>query len=75
MHRTINADKVKKHLVQKTKEIEHRICILGIYLQVDRKFRKTEERLYKKVKTRLRHELIRMFLNKKGVKTNDQFRV
>jgi len=71
MHTTLSADEVKKHLEQRFKEIERQICIMGIYLQVDRKFRKTEKHFYKKVKTRLRHELVQMFLKKKGVRTDN----
>jgi len=64
MHMIPSAGKAKKHLGQRTREIERNICILGIYLQVDRKFRKTEEKLYKKVKTRLGRELIRAIVKK-----------
>ncbi len=71
MHKISNANKLKKHLEQRSKDIERKICLLGIYFQVDRKFRKTEEKLYKNVKARLGHELVKIFLRKKGVKPHD----
>ncbi len=70
-----SAGKAKKHLERRTREIERKICLLSIYLQVDRKFKKTEEKFYKKVKSRIGHELIRRFLKKGSVKTDDRFRV
>ncbi|MFW5952879.1 MAG: hypothetical protein ACOCSJ_01825 [Candidatus Natronoplasma sp.] len=71
MHIIPSAGKVKKHLEQRTREIGRKICLLGIYLQVDHKFRKTEEKFYKKVKSRLEHELILIVLKKGSVKTDE----